>query len=135
MNSDHKEYRWLEKENGDWNPCLICGACCIAFRASFYWTEGDDTVEGTVPVYLTEKVNSFRRAMRKTSSHDQRCIALYGIPSHIVKCTIYERRPTVCRNFEPSWKAGIHNSRCDKARAIFGLEPLCQNSSMLSGVS
>ena len=76
MNTDHKEHRRVEKEFGKWNPCLSCGACCIAFRASFYWAEGDDAVEGSVPVYLTEKVNAFRRAMRKTSSHDQRCIAL-----------------------------------------------------------
>ncbi|MGP8153500.1 MAG: YkgJ family cysteine cluster protein [Smithella sp.] len=124
MNTDHKEHRRVEKEFGKWNPCLSCGACCIAFRASFYWAEGDDAVEGSVPVYLTEKVNAFRRAMRKTSSHDQRCIALHGTPSNRVKCTIYERRPTVCRDFEPSWKAEVHNSRCDKARSVFGLKPL-----------
>ncbi len=103
---------------------MSCGACCIAFRASFYWAEGDDTMEGGVPVCLTVSVNAFRRAMRRTNSQDQHCIALYGTPGQKVQCTIYERRPSVCRNFKPSWKAGIQNPQCNKARGIFGLGPL-----------
>lgn len=106
------------------NPCLICGACCIVFRASFYWAEGDDIAEGGVPVHLTEKVNAFRRAMRKRNSQDRRCIALEGIPGRNVRCTIYEHRPSVCRNFEPSRKAGGDNPRCRRARAVLGFEPL-----------
>ena len=135
METDHKEHCCIEDEMVACNPCMSCGACCVAFRASFYWAEGDDTMEGGVPVHLTVNVNAFRRAMRRTNSQDQRCIALYGIPGQRVQCTIYERRPSVCHNFEPSWKTGIHNSRCNKARAIFGLEPLCQDSWLLSRVS
>ncbi len=85
-------------------------------------------MEGGVPVHLTVNVNAFRRAMRQTNSQDQHCIALYGTPGQKVQCTIYEHRPSVCRDFEPSLTAGIHNPRCNKARAIFGLEPLYQNS-------
>jgi len=135
METDHKEHCCIEDEVIAWNPCMNCGACCVAFRASFYWAEGDDTMEGGVPVHLTVNVNAFRRAMRRTNSQDQRCIALYGTPGQRVQCTIYERRPSVCRNFEPSWKAGIHNSHCNKERAIFGLEPLYRDSWMLSRVS
>jgi hypothetical protein len=102
METDHKEHCCIEDEVIAWNPCTSCGACCVAFRASFYWAEGEDTMEGGVPVHLTVNVNAFRRAMRRTNSQDQRCIALYGTPGQRVQCTIYERRPSVCRNFDPS---------------------------------
>ena len=128
METDRKEHYRIENEIVEWNPCMSCGACCIAFRASFYWAEGDDTMEGGVPVHLTVNVNAFRRAMRRTNFQDQHCIALRGTPGQKVQCTIYEHRPSVCRNFEPSSKSGINNSRCNKARAIFGLEPLYQHS-------
>ena len=124
----HKEHHWAGKEIEEWNPCLRCGACCVVFRASFYWAEGDDAMESGVPVNLTVKVNAFRRAMRRANFQDHHCIALYGTPGQRVQCKIYEHRPSVCRNFEPSWKAGIHNPRCDKARAIFGLDPLYPHS-------
>ena len=32
----------------DLNPCMTCGACCIFFRVSFYWSEADDA-GGTIP--------------------------------------------------------------------------------------
>ena len=124
METDHKEHCRIEAEIVALNPCMSCGACCVAFRASFYWAEADDTMEGGVPVNLTVNVNAFRRAMRQTNTHNQHCIALYGTLGQKVHCAIYEHRPSVCRNFEPSWKSGIHNPRCNKARAIFGLEPL-----------
>jgi len=28
------------------NPCLSCGACCAAFRVSFYWREADGGESG-----------------------------------------------------------------------------------------
>lgn len=127
METDHKEHCCIEDEMVTSNPCMSCGACCIAFRASFYWAEGDDSMKGSIPVHLTVNMNAFQRAMRRTNSHDQHCIALSGTPGQKVICTIYEHRPSVCRNFESSWKLGIHNPRCNKARAIFGLEPLKQN--------
>jgi len=106
------------------NPCRRCGACCAAFRVSFYWAEADDATEGGVPVRLTVKVNGLRRAMRHTGARSRRCIALRGKAGCRVQCNIYERRPSVCRNFEPSGKAGIPNALCDEARAVFGLPPL-----------
>jgi len=109
-------------ENGDTarNPCMSCGACCVVYRASFYWAECDDATEGGVPVEMTEKITAFRRAMRKSGHPDGRCIALSGTPGQNVRCTIYERRPSVCRNFEPSWQAGSNNPLCNKARAAIG---------------
>lgn len=116
----HADSSFADKEIKDKNHCLKCGACCIVFRATFYWAEGDDVTETGVPVILTEKASPFRRAMRRNI--DDQCIALHGKPGNKVRCTIYNRRPSVCRNFEPSWKT--HNPACDWARAILNLDPL-----------
>lgn len=106
------------------NPCLTCGACCAAFRASFYWAEGDDATPGGVPVELTEQLDSHRRCMRGTNQPQPRCVALAGVPGVSVQCTIYEQRPSVCKEFAPSWFGGVYNERCDQARATRGLPPL-----------
>jgi hypothetical protein len=106
------------------NPCLGCGACCAFYRASFYWSEGDDAPGGTVPVACTEKMDDFRRAMIGTSGSTPRCVALLGTVGESVRCTIYDVRSSVCREFEPSWSGGVRNERCDRARAAWGLPPL-----------
>lgn len=103
------------------NPCLTCGACCAFLRVSFYWAEGDDATPGGVPVELTEKVDYFLRAMRGTHQKEIRCIALQGQIGKKVRCSIYERRPSVCRQFRPSWRDGIPNDQCDRARQSKGL--------------
>jgi hypothetical protein len=121
----HAFGKWIGVEQ---NPCTCCGACCIAFRVSFYWAEGDDASAGGVPVCLTEKVTAFRRAMRRTGPPERHCVALEGIPGHKVRCTIYNHRPSVCRQFAPSWQEGVRNARCDQARAEIGLEALHPDS-------
>ena len=30
------------------NPCQSCGACCAAYRVSFYWAEGEGLPEAMV---------------------------------------------------------------------------------------
>jgi len=106
------------------NPCLDCGACCAFFRASFYWTESDLAIEGGVPAELTEKLNDFRIAMRGTTGPSPRCIALMGIIGKRVHCSIYAKRASVCRDFQPAWLNGEPNERCDRARAQWGLPAL-----------
>ncbi len=106
------------------NPCISCGACCAYYRASFYWAEADETLGGTVPIELTEKLNDFRRVMKGTSRKSPRCIALLGEIGKSVRCSIYEQRASVCRDFDLSWLNGVHNERCDQARIAWGLEPL-----------
>jgi len=104
------------------NPCMSCGACCVGLRASFYWAEADDAVKRGVPARLTVRVGTFRRAMRQ--GRRGRCVALRGTPGRRVACGIYERRPSVCRNFQPAWAEGPAGARCLEARARLGLEPL-----------
>ncbi len=116
MGTQKRESKDFENRQDSDNPCLRCGACCVVFRASFYWAEADDATENGVPVDLTVKLNPFRRAMRKVGRHDERGIALRGAPGRSVYCEIYDRRPSTCRNFEPSWRSGEHQSRCEKAR-------------------
>lgn len=107
------------------NPCLSCGACCAAFRASFYWREGDDETPGGVPVGLTDDLNATYRVMKGTRGLKPRCIALNGEIGVSVLCAIYGRRPTVCGEFPPSHENGEPHARCDKARTVHGLAVLC----------
>lgn len=106
------------------NPCLKCGACCAFYRASFYWAEGDDATAGGVPAELTRKLDDFRRMMIGTGGSTPRCIALEGTIGEKVRCTIYESRSSVCRDFQAAWIDAKPNERCEKARAAWGLSPL-----------
>jgi hypothetical protein len=110
------------------NPCLSCGACCAFFRASFYWGEADDVALDGVPVEMTQELTSFYRVMKGTNCASPRCMALNGEIGVDAQCSIYARRSSACRNFEPSWEHGAPNERCDQARAAYGLPPLTPES-------
>lgn len=107
----------------DLNPCMTCGACCAFFRVSFYWAEASDA-GGPVPVHLTEPVSPFLRCMAGTNQKQSRCGALSGSPGENVSCTIYENRPSACREFAMSGEDGEVNEACNRARARYGLPPL-----------
>ena len=113
-----------EKTSEIVHPCLRCGACCAFFRASFYWAEADDATPGVVPAGMTRKLSEYRRSMIGMDGRNPRCIALQGEIGKLVFCSIYEKRASVCRDFEPSWENDRSNERCDKARAAWGLDPL-----------
>lgn len=108
------------------NSCLSCGACCAHFRASFHWLETTLAPDGLTPSELTVPVSGHLVAMRGTEGKFPRCVALEGSIGHSVRCSIYERRASPCRNFEASWADGQHNERCDRARVAHGLPPLQQ---------
>jgi Fe-S-cluster containining protein len=97
------------------NPCLNCGACCASFRVSFYWAES--TAIG-LPDRLTEQVNSFYSCMAGTNQPSPRCHALQGEIGGAVACTVYEQRPSPCRELQ----AG--EEKCNRARARHGLPPI-----------
>ncbi|AFJ47007.1 YkgJ family cysteine cluster protein [Shimwellia blattae] len=111
----------------DLNPCMTCGACCAWFRVSFYWAEGDDAA-GAVPAAMTEPVTPFLRCMSGTNQKSPRCKALQGEPGKQVSCSIYQQRPSTCREFTMSGENGITNSACNRARAAWGLPPLPEAS-------
>lgn len=106
------------------NPCQACGACCAHFRCSFHWSEASDVQPDGVPVEFTEDLTSFRRAMKGTNRTYPYCVALIGEIGHAVACVIYERRPSVCREFAASYVSGEPNEQCDQARHAYGLSPL-----------
>lgn len=108
------------------HPCIRCGACCAHFRVQFYWREANREDHATpVPAGLFEELTPILRCMRGTNDkHRPQCRALSGRIGRDAKCSIYERRPTPCRDFPASYVDGQHNSRCDQARAHHGLPPL-----------
>ncbi|RUL62531.1 YkgJ family cysteine cluster protein [Dyella dinghuensis] len=106
------------------HPCLRCGACCAHFRVAFHWSEAHSDLGGVVPVELTEKLDAHRLAMRGTWAQRPQCIALEGEVGGNACCSIYARRPSVCRDVQPSWENGAPSEQCDRARMAHGLEPL-----------
>jgi len=108
----------------DFNPCLECGICCTHFRISFYWGEIDEAPGGCVPAAMTEKLNHHMSCMKGSNAVPRRCIALSGTVGEQVACTIYENRPTPCREFAVYFEDGSPNPKCDELRATIGLPPL-----------
>ena len=98
--------------------CQACGACCAAFRVSFYWAETDAHPHGTVPQALTIAVGPHHVAMRGSDIKPVRCTALSGTVGQHTGCSIYPQRSSTCRDFS----AGTDH--CNKARAMHGLPPV-----------
>lgn len=108
------------------HPCQKCGACCSSYRVSFYWREAEASDNlFAVPQNFWEEGSGHYRTMKGTESkHSPKCVALKGKVGEFVSCTIYNNRPSPCRNFEASFEYGIHKPRCDEARKKHGLSPL-----------
>lgn len=104
--------------------CTSCGACCSHFRVSFYHGELDDMPFGYVPAQMTEKLNDTRACMQGTNQKQPRCIALSGKVGERVACTIYDKRPSPCREFNIFLENGEPNPDCQRLRAETGLPPL-----------
>ncbi|MEY4644045.1 MAG: hypothetical protein RLZZ596_876 [Pseudomonadota bacterium] len=96
------------------SACTDCGACCASFRVDFavYEVEG---MGGQVPEGLAVQVNGSTCRMRGTDHVPIRCAALTGNIGEQVSCSIYEWRPSPCREF------GEGDYACNKARARHGL--------------
>ena len=107
------------------NPCLSCGACCAHFRVSFYCGEIAGESGGTVPAELVTQVSPLRGCMKGTEYGGQRCVALRGeLGQDGIHCSIYEQRPSPCREF-PAWlDDGTPNPDCQRVRMAIGLPPL-----------
>ena len=111
------------------HPCLSCGACCAHYRVSLHWSEaepdvGEPDLGGRVPIALTETFGPHQRSMRGTWAKQPHCIALQGTVGTSVGCSIYDARPSACRDLRMSWEGGGPNPQCDQARIAYGLAPL-----------
>lgn len=104
------------------NPCISCGACCAHFRVSFYCGELEDGSGGTVPAALTARVAPMIACMKGTEQGRGRCVALAGeLGKAGIACTIYDRRPSTCREFDNWLPDGTPNPQCQRLRARIGL--------------
>lgn len=106
------------------NPCMPCGLCCSSFRVSFYHGEVEGMPFGLVPGHLVEKISETRACMQGTNRKNPRCIALSGTVGMSTACTIYEQRPSPCREFSAWDDSGVPDKRCQKLRAANGLAVL-----------
>ena len=101
--------------------CQTCGACCAAFRVDFHPVElaGGSFAWGPgVPVEMTVPVTAHIVRMCGTDASEPRCVALAGEVGVAVNCTIYDGRPSPCREFDTEHVA------CNRARQRSGLPPL-----------
>ena len=92
--------------------CRRCGACCAAFRVSFYWAEAD--ASGLSPI-LVEQIGPWYACMTGTNSAAPHCLALTGTVGSNVLCSVYAQRPSPCRKLRPG------DSQCARARDRYGL--------------
>ena len=95
--------------------CQSCGLCCchpltkadgpITGNSEFtHWSSESVTYRWWHGEEITDTQTGFW--MRRT--WDGKCIALEGALGEKVKCSIYEDRPSVCRQFEAGSEACLH---------------------------
>ena len=77
-----------------------------------------------VPEDMTVSLTPTLIRMRGTDEAPPRCVALDGRIGDRVRCTIYNRRPSQCRDFAPYASLGMGDEACDQARRRHGLPPL-----------
>ncbi len=107
------------------HPCQKCGACCAIFRVSFCRSELSTGGDWKVPSHVVEDTGGQAVSLKGTTkAHRPSCINLQGKIGKEVGCSIYESRPSPCRNFAASYEDGYHRDRCDQARQAHGLKPL-----------
>lgn len=100
------------------NPCFGCGGCCRHFRVSFYHGELDTQPGGYVPAALTLPVTPFRACMKGTEQGEGRCVAQQDDG----RCGIYDKRPSVCREFPAFMEDGSLNPECLRLRRLYGID-------------
>ncbi|MGE0766946.1 MAG: YkgJ family cysteine cluster protein [Hyphomicrobiaceae bacterium] len=94
------------------SPCQTCGACC-AYSADWprFWTDTDDAIARIPAAFVADDGCGM-------GCDGDRCRALQGIVGIATSCTIYDRRPEVCRACEPG------DDACSMARERYGLAPI-----------
>lgn len=62
--------------------------------------------------------------MQGTNNPLPRCTALIGNIGEGVRCSIYEKRSSTCREFAFHGEGGVASPACQRARSLHGLPPL-----------
>lgn len=99
------------------NPCLTCSACCDHPEP---WATIDLTLEDLARVPAEMTVPSGFGNILKMRKIGNRCVALVGTVGVDARCSIYENRPTICRDYD----AGKRVVECNACRTPHGLAPL-----------
>jgi Fe-S-cluster containining protein len=76
------------------DDCQKCGACCAVQKV---WAEVTEEEAGRIGLPLLQRGDIEPYAM---ATVDGRCIALEGKVLGNCSCTIYDKRPQVCRDVE-----------------------------------
>ena len=100
------------------NPCFECGQCCQHFRVSFYHGEIAGNGTGVVPAELTSKLTAHLACMKGTEKGDAPCIALTHNKEEGWRCSIYEDRPSPCREFNIFNEDGTPNPDCQRLQEV-----------------
>lgn len=78
--------------------CQTCGACCAEFDVLLTGAEADEFEADPHLIQLTVLYPPQQWRFMKRDESTGRCVALEG-PLSKNRCTIYERRPFLCRDF------------------------------------
>ncbi len=87
--------------------CQSCGGCCAY---SDTWPEFVEDLDGDG---IDESLIDL--ALGRMRCDGDRCVALVGVVGAKVLCSVYERRPAVCREFQPG------TAGCKQVRQWFKL--------------
>lgn len=101
--------------------CQSCGACCASYRVDFHPAElagGTFACGEGVPPAMAVALTPKLMRLCGTDASPPRCVALAGQIGVAVKCTIYDGRPSPCREFD------TEHTACQRARQRHGLPPL-----------
>jgi uncharacterized protein len=89
--------------------CLACGACCFSRLANYVRVSGADHARIGLPV---DELTHFDGNRCYMNMHDGHCAALVIEPiTNQLMCSIYETRPSTCRELEresPACNGEIH---------------------------
>ena len=84
----------MEREGVQVPDCQDCGACCVYLPL---WVEVTAEEASSLKGLLV-KGDVTPYAMAVTTNN--RCVGLVGLVGQSCRCSVYERRPSPCREFE-----------------------------------
>ena len=101
--------------------CLRCGACCFSKLATYVRVTGDDHARLADDAERVTVFEGNRCYMRMTDGH---CAALVLAPSGEFFCSVYEHRPSVCRELARGSSACAAERELKQERAHTALRVL-----------
>ena len=92
--------------------CTLCGACCVGLEVAL--TAEDEARFPLDELLAITRIDPEGRIRRLAQRADGSCVALRREGGRFL-CSIYERRPGACREFEQGAR------RCQELREVRGL--------------